>query len=189
MKNTLTIVGILVGAGLTVFAGAAAAQPATFVIVNAGSGLCLEPNGSGLGEPILQQPCDSNRLTQRWVKSPATVTHSLIANKGHPTCMDVRNGVNADRTVVQQWSCDIQARSMRWKLTTLVPDRFFKFVSAISSEKDPRCLDVAGGSLEPGARIQIYRCTQANTNAAQIWETRAIPPGAQVSADTSPTAR
>ena len=164
MKNPLTIIGIVVGVGLTVFAGAAAAQPATFMIVNVGSGLCLEPNGSGLGEPILQQPCDSNRLAQRWVKSPATVTQSLIANKGHPTCMDVRNGVNADRTVVQQWSCDIQARSMRWQLSTLVPGRFFKFVSAIGS----RCLDVAGGSLQPGAQIQIYRCTTSNMNTAQI---------------------
>ena len=93
--------------------------------------------------------------------------------------MDVRDGINADRTVVQQWSCDIRARSMRWQLFTLVPNRFFKFISAIGS----RCLDVAGGSLQPGARIQIYSCTQTNTNTAQIWETKAIPQGI---ADTSP---
>jgi len=50
MKNPLTIIGILVGVGLTVIAGAAAAQPAgLFMIVNSGSGLCLEPNGSGFG--------------------------------------------------------------------------------------------------------------------------------------------
>ncbi len=184
MKNPLTIIAILVGMVPSVIGGSVAAQPATFMIVNAGSGLCLEPNGSGLGEPILQQPCDSTRLTQRWVKSPATTTHSLIANKGYPTCLDVRDGVNANGTVVQQWSCDIQAHSMRWQFSTLVPDRFFKLVSAIGS----RCLDVAGGSLEPGAKIQIYRCTQNNTNTAQIWETRPIQ-GAQVSTDTPPKGR
>ena len=48
------IIGILVVVGFTVIAGAAAAQPATFMIVNDGSGLCLEPNASGLGAPILQ---------------------------------------------------------------------------------------------------------------------------------------
>lgn len=69
MKTPLKIIGILVGVGFTVIAGAAAAQPATFMIVNYGSGLCLEPNGSGLGAPILQQPCDSTRMTQRWVAS------------------------------------------------------------------------------------------------------------------------
>ena len=97
MKTPLKIIGILVGVGFTVIAGAAAAQPATFMIVNFGSGLCLEPNGSGLGAPILQQPCDSTRMTQRWVASRATATQCQIANKGFPTCLDVRNGVNADR--------------------------------------------------------------------------------------------
>ena len=183
-ENPLKIIGILVGVGFTVIAGAAAAQPATFMIVNFGSGLCLEPNGSGLGAPILQQPCDSTRMTQRWVASRATATQYQIANKGFPTCLDVRNAVNADRTVVQQWTCDVQARSMRWQLSTLVPDRFFKFISAIGS----RCLDVAEGSLQPGARIQIYRCTTSNTNTAQIWETRAIQ-GNQMSADTPPKGR
>jgi Ricin-type beta-trefoil lectin domain-like len=182
VKTPLRIIGILVIVGCTFFARPASAQPGTFIIVNFGSGLCLEPNGSGLGAPILQQPCDSTRMTQRWEASPATATQYLIVNKGFQTCLDVRNGVNADRTIVQQWSCDIQAHSMRWQLFTLVPDHFFKFISAIGS----RCLDVADGSLQPGARIQIYRCTQSNTNTAQIWETRAIPPGSQVSADTSP---
>ena len=61
MKNPLRSIGILVGVVSTVIGGAVAAQPATFMIVNSGSGLCLERNGSGLGEPILQQPCDSMR--------------------------------------------------------------------------------------------------------------------------------
>src|SRR5215470_12046651 len=184
MKYPLGVIGIVVGIASTGIGGAVAAPPAIFSIVNYGSGLCLEPNGSGLGEPILQQPCNSTHKAQRWVLSPATATQYQIANKGFPTCLDVRNGVNADRTVVQQWSCNIQARSMRWQPSTLVPDRFFKFVSAISSKPNERCLDVAGGSLQPGAQIQIYRCTQANTNTAQIWELRAVT-GAQISEDTS----
>ena len=81
-------------------------------------------------------------------------------------CLDVRDGVNADRTVLQQWSCDLHAPSMRWQFSTLVPDSFFKLISAIGS----RCLDVAGGSLEPGAQIPSFRCTQDNTNTAQIWK-------------------
>jgi hypothetical protein len=172
MKSLLSIIGILIGVVSTVIGGAAAAQPGSFMIVNFGSGLCLEPNGSGRGVPILQQPCDSTRLTQRWAHSPAaTTTQSQIFIKNTSTCLDVRNGVNADRTVVQLWDCDLQARSMRWQFFTLVPDRFFKLISAVGS----RCLDVAEGSLQPGAKIQIYRCTQSNTNTAQISETRAIP--------------
>jgi Ricin-type beta-trefoil lectin domain len=170
MKNPLRSIGILVGVVSTVIGGAVAAQPATtFMIVNSGSGLCLERNGDGWGEPILQQPCD-NSGAQRWGESSATPTHSLILGPFSNLCLDVRDGVNADRTVVQQWDCDIRAPSMQWQFSTLVPNLFFKLISDIGS----RCLDVAGGSLEPGAPIQIYRCTEDNTNTAQIWETRAI---------------
>ena len=107
MRNSLGVIGIMVGIASTGIGGAAAAPPAIFSIVNYGSGLCLEPNGSGLGAPVLQQPCDSTRAAQRWVLSPATPTQYQIANKGFPTCLDVRDGHNADRTVVQQWSCNI----------------------------------------------------------------------------------
>lgn len=184
MKNQLMIVGILVGIGSTVIGGAEAAPPDPFNFVNYGSGLCLEPAGSGLGEPILQQPCVNNRPAQQWGLSRATTTHYQIVNRGSGMCLDVRNGVNADRTVVQQWSCNLQHPSKRWRPSTLVPDHFFKFISAIGS----RCLDVAGGSLQPGARIQIYRCTASNTNTAQIWETRAIQ-GNLMSEDTPPKGR
>jgi len=49
MKNPLSIIGVLIGVVSTVIGGAAAAQPGSFMIVNFGSGLCLEPNGSGRG--------------------------------------------------------------------------------------------------------------------------------------------
>jgi hypothetical protein len=173
MMNPLRSIGILIGVVSSVIGGPVAAQaPDGFIeIVNSGSGLCLQRNGSGLGEPIVQQHCDGSPA-QRWIASDATATHYLIASpltEGN-FCLDVRDGVDADRTVVQQWSCDLRVRSMRWQFSTLVPDRFFK----LTSDTGSRCLDVAGGSLEPGAQIQIFRCTRDNTNTAQIWETRAI---------------
>jgi hypothetical protein len=149
-------------------AGPAPAIASLFTIVNYGSGLCLEPVGSGWGEPIVQQPC-SNARAQRWSLSPATrtgtTTRYLFVNRETGLCMDVRDGVDANGTIVQQWSCDMRNRSMRWALTTLIPDLYFKVVSEIGS----RCLDVAGGSLQPGAQIQIYRCTPGVTNTAQIF--------------------
>src|SRR5262249_41169009 len=56
MKYPLGVIGIVVGIASTGIGGAVAAPRAIFSIVNYGSGLCLEPNGSGLGEPVLQQP-------------------------------------------------------------------------------------------------------------------------------------
>jgi Ricin-type beta-trefoil lectin domain len=173
MKNFLRSIGILVGVVSTVISGAAAAPPATtFKIVNSGSDLCLERNGDGWGEPLLQQPCNDSDA-QRWgasraTQSDTTTRYLIIGHLSPNLCLDVRDGVNADRTIVQQWDCDMRAPSMRWQFSTLVPDRFFKLIPEIGS----LCLDVAGGSLQPGAPIQIYSCTEDNTNTAQIWETR-----------------
>jgi hypothetical protein len=188
VKNPIRSIGILVGFVSTVVGGAAAAQfipdpeevPGFFKIVNSGSGRCLERNGDGLGEPILQQDCVENALDPRfnnqlWVQSPATDKDGLkrfqIASR-LPTnlCLDVRDGANADRTVVQQWECNLHHPSKRWEFHVLVPNTFFK----LRSEIGRRCLDVAGGSLEPGAQIQIFRCTEDNSNTAQIWEARAV---------------
>jgi hypothetical protein len=118
MKTPLKIIGILVGVGFTVIAGAAAAQPATFMIVNYGSGLCLEPNGSGLGAPILQQPCDSTRMT-RWVASPATATQYQIANKGIPDVSGrpERRQCRSDR----RSTVDLRYTSPLYEMATLYP--------------------------------------------------------------------
>jgi hypothetical protein len=123
------------------------------------------------GPPLSRRSPAARHLPDEVVAQIVDRADGVIFIKNTSTCLDVRNGVNADRTVVQLWDCDLQARSMRWQFFTLVPDRFFKLISAVGS----RCLDVAEGSLQPGAKIQIYRCTQSNTNTAQIWETRAIP--------------
>ncbi len=170
MKNALRIVGMLVvGAvptvgGVVVAARPTRPTPTTFTIVNHGSGMCLESIGNGWGEPIVQKPCNGS-LAQSWALSAATATHWLIHNRGSRLCVDVRDGVNANRTVVQQWECR-NVSPMRWRFTTLVPEAFFKVDSSIGT----RCLDVAGGSLQPGAPVQIYRCTPGSTNTAQIWK-------------------
>jgi len=164
-----------VDAAEAAMAEAAPAIASLFKIVNYGSGYCLEPTGYGWGEPIVQQPCSNLRPAQRWSLSAATrrdnITRYLFVNRATGLCMDVRDGINADGTIVQQWSCDMQHGSMRWSLTTLIPDLYFKVVSEIGS----RCLDVAGGSLQPGAQIQIYRCTPGVTNTAQIFALQPAP--------------
>jgi hypothetical protein len=149
-----------------------------FTIVNYGSGLCLEPAGDGLGEPILQQPCakdSKERPAQVWGLSRATVTGNTtryqLFNRRTNMCMDVRDGVNANGTVVQRWSCDLHHRSKRWETVTLIPDLYFKVVSEIGS----RCLDVRGGSLQAGAQIQIHGCTPGVTNTAQIFAFQPAP--------------
>jgi hypothetical protein len=152
--------------GLAVTASPAHAVPARFQIVNVGSGLCLEPVGTGNGALIQQQRCDAGRPGQVWSTVQATSTRSLVFNRFGP-CMDVRDGKDVNRTPVQQWSCNQYARSMRWQIT-LSPALHYKFQSEVGN----RCLDVAAGSNQPGAQLQIYSCSSADTNPAQLFELR-----------------
>jgi hypothetical protein len=164
MVGILLIGAVPTVGGVAVSALGTRPKPTVFTIVNHGSGMCLESNGSGWGEPIVQKP-SHGAPSQKWTTSIATTSHYLIHSVANPVCLDVRNGVNANRTVVQQWACR-NVPSMRWRFTTLIPEVYFKVDSTIG----PRCLDVAGGSLQSGARIQIYQCTRGSTNTAQLWK-------------------
>ena len=162
------LLGLLAGtvAGLAAVAlapGSAQAFPAPFQISNVGSGLCLEPDYLGNGAPIRQQACDRSHAGQNWDTGPITSTQNTVFLAGTFWCLDVRDGVNADRTPVQLWTCT-GSRTMFWALKP-ADDHFnlFRLVSNVGS----RCLDVAGGSLEPNAQLQIYHCTAPNT--AQVF--------------------
>ena len=78
-------------------------------------------------------------------------------------CMDVRNGVNADWTQVQQWTCT-NTPGMSWYIAGGIPT---SLPERVVSKIGGRCLDVRGGAFQDGAIIQIYHCT--NGNAAQAW--------------------
>ena len=85
-------------------------------------------------------------------------------------CLDVRDGVDADRTVVQQWIVRYTGPSNEYGTSpplfqTFTIDWFLRSGHGVWT---------LPGALEPGAPIEIFRCTEDNTNTAQIWETRAI---------------
>jgi hypothetical protein len=150
---------------VAVFAAAlvATAQPASaagdiLVIKNIGSGLCLEV---ALGEEwdngaaVQQNTCIPNEPRQLWRRFPAPDSHWSLINQANNKCLDVRDGRDADRTVVQLWDCAAYDGMYWW----FGVDRNSFVRSAIGR----RCLDVTSGSLEPGAKLQTYRCTNGNT--------------------------
>jgi hypothetical protein len=159
--------GLLAGAVTVLSAVAltpvsAQAFPESFQISNKGSGLCLEPDYLGNGAPVRQQPCDRSHLGQNWETALITASDNIFV-LDHTFCLDERDGVNADRTVVQLWTCT-PSLTQFWALKPADDHfNFFRLVSRVGS----RCLDVAAGSLDPGAQLQIYHCTAAND--AQVF--------------------
>ncbi len=88
-------------------------------------------------------------------------TGYLIRNLDTNLCLDVLDGSKSDWAVVQQWTCNKNARSMLW----YVESGDFPGMFKVRNFNSDRCLDVKGGSSAEYAQLQQYHCT--STNLAQ----------------------
>jgi hypothetical protein len=165
MKTTRRVAGLLVAGAITLGAAAAPALADSYQIQNYGSGKCAGVNwweAGNNGAGVVQQDCNSSSPYQQWTRDPIGSGYQHFVNVASGKCMDVTDGINADWTPVQQWTCT-NTPGMAWKTSFPYPWVPFQVKSAIGG----RCLDVRGGSLQPGAVIQIYHCT--SNNPAQVW--------------------
>lgn len=162
----LVMAGLAAVATAVGFGQSAQAAEGFYEITNFGSGMCAEVNRFGdtgaNGTPVVQHPCDG-QAGQHWlpIEDPSGVYK--FVNRGTGKCMDLRDGRDADRVVIQQWECG-SSTSMKW---TINPNSFTG-VHQIRSSRTGRCLDVRGGSVSAGAQIQSVRCTGFD-NSAQVW--------------------
>ena len=171
MNNRRRIASLILAGAVPAVVSVTAAIPAHadggFVTLsNFGSGLCAEVNPQdnyfANGARVQQQTCNG-QLEQAWLRVGVGGGYYNLVNQRSGQCMDVRNGQNADRVQVQQWTCT-NTPGMKWKIQRTGVNGSDRLISQIGG----RCLDVAGGSLAPGAKIQIYSCTSSG-NTAQSW--------------------
>lgn len=71
------------------------------------------------------------------------------------------NGVNADGTPLQIWTCTAGDTNQMWISVTN-----FKFQW---SETD-KCIDLTGGSITDGNVLQIWTCETGNANQGWVGE-------------------
>jgi hypothetical protein len=151
-------------------------------IINFGSGECLTPvpgpdgiyrvNGLGIEQFTCVANSDgSHPLQQLWSMIPGgtvgvfgvTTTVYHIVNWASGQCLDDRDGQTADRSPVQQWTCNDTSDTMQWVLLdNLAGSQQLINLRAVRNSGSA-CLDVAGGSLQDGAVLQLYHCTSGNT--------------------------
>lgn len=159
----------LLATGLGVASGPPA-QAATghYAIVNYGSGKCLEVDRSGapssLGGRVVQRTCDGQAV-QRW--SPVGRDTYTFVNQFSGMCVDVRNGVNADGTPLQQWACT-GTSSMKW---TVDPNSFAGCTR--SSRRSAAGAWTCGADRTPTARPS--RSTAAPASATRPRSGRSRP--------------
>jgi hypothetical protein len=163
--SSLLVAGIATIAAVLSFTPAAQAAAGPFQIQNFGSGLCVQTNpaNSGADIQIVQEPCDRTNPAQLWFFDTLGGSDYHIVNVGTFNCM--RAIANTDTAQVQTIDCTNISDS-RWSVAGSLPTTIpHKIISRISGGN--RCLDVAGGSTSPGAKIQLFHCT--NDNSAQVF--------------------
>jgi hypothetical protein len=156
VRRRIAAVAVVLGTLLPVAAAPAHAADVTiYMIKNRGSGLCVQPpheNRYDVGVQLVQDECDNHDPAQWWTRNWLGGTTYQFWNLNTLGCLDA-HGPNTDRTPVDTWPCS-SISNQKWTMSEQ-----WRLVSAIGG----RCLDVAAGSLQPDALIQIYHCTDNNT--------------------------
>jgi hypothetical protein len=122
-------------------------------IRNTASGLCLAPQSSAAGVPIVQVRCDGNPY-QRWDFIDHGDHVFQIRNAVTAQCMDVW-GRNNNGTPVVQWPC-AGTSNQRFQAGRNLPD-YVTLKSRVAQTKT-HCLDVPGGSATEGLAMHIWEC-------------------------------
>lgn len=78
-------------------------------------------------------------------------------------CLDVINGVNADSTKVQIYTCEIPAAANQQWYYTGYGDNHLQWTN------QSKCLDLTSGNFTNGNQVQVWTCSGIEVN--QVWDT------------------
>ena len=184
MKQRMKMTGITAGAVvLAAAASLASTLPARAANsdgsfqLKAATGKCVEvvPDANGnffvAGNRIQQRTCDGSPQQQWFLEQlsgsfqgVARVPRYHLVNRMTLQCLDDMDGATNNRNPVQQWTCNPTSSSMVWAV--FGPQALG---DSIYNERASECLDVTDGSLQDGARLQIYNCFDDDENIAQHY--------------------
>ncbi|OZG57515.1 1,4-beta-N-acetylmuramidase [Bifidobacterium tissieri] len=147
-----------------------------YTIKNVNSGLFLA-HGNAAGDPVTQQKDEGKAATQ-W-QLAGTDSALTIAASDSSLALDLQGAINADGTPIQIFDGN-SSEAQQWKISGAetprdrldkladehrndIADGTYKFAAG---KKNAEVLDVAGGSRDNGANVQIY---SGNGTDAQAW--------------------
>ncbi|KAL0564706.1 hypothetical protein V5O48_017339 [Marasmius crinis-equi] len=136
---------------------------------------CIFASSNTTGAPVVIEDCNTDFSREDWDYTPFVTVNSgpqplrILGDK----CLDVTNGINADGTKLQIWTCVDQSPNQLWVSVT---DFTFQWAGT------NKCIDLTDGNVNPGNQLQIWTCDPNNSN--QIWSNPFVPlpppPGAGV---------
>ncbi|KAJ7214166.1 ricin B lectin domain-containing protein [Mycena haematopus] len=133
---------------------------------------CIAVADNADGAPLIIHDCNT--------ESPANQDWSLSFYTREPAgpqpitifgdkCIDVTNGVNADGTKLQIWTCVEGSPNQQW---TSFSDNTLQWSGT------DKCIDLTNGLITDGNVLQIWTCATGNQN--QAWEGTPDPDNTQV---------
>ncbi|KAJ7192229.1 ricin B lectin domain-containing protein [Mycena pura] len=138
---------------------------------NAGIQGCIAAETNADGSPLVIHNCNNEPLADHdWQVSFFTKQNTspqqikVFGDK----CIDVTNGVNADGTKLQIWTCANQNTNQMWVSRT---DGTFQWSGT------DKCIDLTDGKITDGNVLQIWTCTNGDTN--QGWKGEPNPDESQ----------
>ncbi|KAK1218101.1 hypothetical protein PQX77_019232, partial [Marasmius sp. AFHP31] len=81
-------------------------------------------------------------------------------------CLDVKDGVNADGTKLQIWTCTPGSTNQLW---ISVNDFTFNWAGT------NKCIDLTDGDITDGNQLQIWSCVGGSGSPNQKWGGNPIP--------------
>ncbi|KAJ7254834.1 ricin B lectin domain-containing protein [Mycena rebaudengoi] len=123
------------------------------------TGGCLSASSNVDGAAVVIQMCSAPTAANSWVVpngNNAAGPLQIFGNK----CLDVKDGVNADGTRLQIWTCASGNTNQLWE-----PE--FGSVGNIVWVGKNKCVDLTNGNTTNGNQLQVWDCNSSNPN--QIW--------------------
>ncbi|KAJ7187519.1 ricin B lectin domain-containing protein, partial [Mycena pura] len=122
---------------------------------------CLTATKNADGAPVIIKDCGTNATQlNSWVVPNGAAAVGTIQIFGDK-CLDVTNGVDADGTKLQIWTCAAGNTNQLW-----VP------LEDITWSGKNKCVDLTNGNTTDGNKIQIWDCDANNEN--QLWNVRPL---------------
>ncbi|KAJ8080058.1 hypothetical protein PM082_016885 [Marasmius tenuissimus] len=121
------------------------------------------------GAPVVIHDCNTEELAKHdWEVSLFTRQNSgpqqlkVFGDK----CLDVKDGVNADGTKLQIWSCNPGSTNQLW---ISVQDFTFNWAGT------DKCIDITDGNIVDGNQLQIWTCVGGAGSPNQKWSGQKVP--------------
>ncbi|KAJ7644785.1 ricin B lectin domain-containing protein [Roridomyces roridus] len=128
-------------------------------------GGCLTASSNADGAPVIISSClagEAATASNTWVATAGVGKVGTLQIFGDK-CLDVTNGVDADGTKLQIWTCGSGNPNQQWVSAGQGGQGTPQIVWAGNN----KCVDVTNGNVTQGNVMQVWDCDSSNTN--QNW--------------------